>query len=160
MDAVAEVKGRLSVEDVVGEYLQLKRAGQNYKALSPFSNEKTPSFIVSPSKQIWHDFSSGQGGDIFTFIQEVEGVDFKGALELLARKAGVDLDQFSKSRHKGPSKERLHDALDLAAKFYQVHLTKKTEAIEYVFKKRGFNKPTVLDFHLGYSPTHQRAVVD
>src|SRR4051812_48498461 len=94
MDAVSEVKARLNIEDVISEYVQLKRAGQNYKGLSPFSSEKTPSFVVSPEKQIWHDFSSGRGGDVFTFVQEVEGLDFKGALELLARKAGVDLEQF------------------------------------------------------------------
>jgi len=91
MDAVAEVKARLSIEDVVAEYVQLKRAGRNFKGFSPFGNEKTPSFVVSPEKQIWHDFSSGKGGDMFTFIQEVEGLDFKETLDLLARKAGVDL---------------------------------------------------------------------
>src|SRR5579862_7966525 len=94
MDAVEEIKGRLSIEDVVGEYVQLKRAGRNWRGLSPWTNEKTPSLMVSPEKQIWHDFSSGQGGDMFSFVMQTEGVDFKGALELLARKAGVDLEQF------------------------------------------------------------------
>src|SRR5919205_2047315 len=94
MDAVSEVKSRLNIEDVVSEYVQLKRAGRNFKGLSPWTNEKTPSFMVSPEKQIWHDFSSGKGGDIFTFVMEMEGLDFRGALEQLARKAGVDLDQF------------------------------------------------------------------
>src|ERR1700757_4872458 len=98
MDAVEEVKSRLNIEDVVAEYVQLKRAGRNFKGLSPFTNEKTPSFIVSPEKQIWHDFSSGKGGDMFTFVQEMEGLDFCGTLELLARKAGVDLDQFKTSK--------------------------------------------------------------
>ena len=74
MDAVSEVKPRLSVEDVLSEYVQLKRAGRNFKGLSPFTNEKTPSFVVSPEKQIWHDFSSGKGGDIFSFIMEVEKI--------------------------------------------------------------------------------------
>ncbi|MCA9309357.1 DNA primase, partial [Candidatus Saccharibacteria bacterium] len=82
MDAKDEVKRRLSVEEVVGDYLELKRAGRNLKALSPFSSEKTPSFMVSPEKQIWHDFSSNKGGDIFSFIMEVEGVDFREALEI------------------------------------------------------------------------------
>src|SRR5437588_3383728 len=95
MDAVSEVKARLAIEDVIGEYVQLKRAGRNFKGLSPFTNEKTPSFMVSPEKQIWHDFSSGRGGDAFTFVMEVEGLDFKAALEMLARRAGVDLEQFS-----------------------------------------------------------------
>src|SRR5581483_5504277 len=91
MDAVEDIKQRLSIEDVISQYIELKRAGRNYRGLSPFSNEKTPSFMVSPEKQIWHDFSSGKGGNVFSFVMEVEGLDFKGALELLARKAGVDL---------------------------------------------------------------------
>src|SRR6266404_2985104 len=98
MDAVSEVKSRLNIEDVVSEYVQLKRSGRNFKGISPWTNEKTASFIVSPEKQIWHDFSSGKGGDMFSFVMEMEGLDFKGTLELLARKAGVDLDQFKSSK--------------------------------------------------------------
>ncbi|MGI9028286.1 MAG: DNA primase [Candidatus Saccharimonadales bacterium] len=161
MDAVSEVKSRLSIEDVISEYVQLKRAGKNFKGLSPFSAEKTPSFVVSPEKQIWHDFSSGRGGDMFTFIQEVEGLDFKGSLELLARKAGVDLEQFqSKGSNKGPDKERLYSLLDATAKFYQVQFSTNKEAYEYIFKKRGYTKQTVLDFRIGYSPDGGRAATD
>src|SRR3954467_7777739 len=120
MDALDEVKSRLSIEDVVGEYVQLKRAGRNWRGLSPFSNEKTPSFTVSPEKQIWHDFSSGKGGDMFSFVMELEGLDFKQALELLARKAGVDLEQYrSKGSGRGPNKEKLYEINDLSTKFYQ-----------------------------------------
>src|SRR5882672_3069764 len=104
MDAVSEVKSRLNIEDVVGEYVQLKRAGRNFKGLSPWTNEKSPSFIVSPEKQIWHDFSSGKGGDMFSFIMEMEGQDFRGTLEVLARKAGVDLEQFNTSQSGTSSK--------------------------------------------------------
>ena len=68
MDAVAEVKSRLNIEDVICEYVQLKRSGRNFKGLSPWTNERTPSFMVSPEKQIWHDFSSGKGGDMFSFV--------------------------------------------------------------------------------------------
>src|ERR1700757_3614198 len=117
MDAVEEVKSRLSIEDVIGEYVQLKRAGRNMRGLSPFTNEKTPSFMVSPEKQIWHDFSSGKGGNMFSFVMEVEGLDFKGALELLARKAGMDLEQYrSAPRAGGQNKERLYELLELSAK--------------------------------------------
>src|SRR5581483_8356156 len=91
MDAVEDVKSRLAIEDVIGEYIELKRSGRNFKGLSPFTSEKTASFMVSPEKQIWHDFSSGKGGNMFSFVMEMEGLDFKAALELLARKAGVDL---------------------------------------------------------------------
>lgn len=161
MDAVSEVKGRLSIEDVIGEYVRLKRTGKNYKGLSPFTNEKTPSFVVSPEKQIWHDFSSGRGGDMFTFVQEVEGLDFRGSLELLARKAGVDLGQFEKKPGSSKlDKERLYDCLELAARFYQSQLKAKPQALDYLLKKRGFLKPTVLDFRLGYSPDNQRSLTD
>ncbi len=137
MDAVDEVKQRLSIEDVVSEYVQLKRAGRNWRGLSPWTNEKTASFMVSPEKQIWHDFSSGKGGNMFSFVMEVEGLDFKGALELLARKAGIDLEQYRSAgpRQGGPDKERLHKLLDLSARFYQEHFKKSKKALEYVFKQ-------------------------
>lgn len=155
MDAVSDIKERLSIEDVVGEYVQLKRAGRNFKGLSPFSAERSPSFMVSPEKQIWHDFSSGRGGNIFSFIMEVEGLDFRGALELLARKAGVDLDQYKTSGSNDTSKlkKRLAEALEAAAHFYQKQLTQHTPSLEYVRKKRGFSKETIIQFRLGYSPS-------
>jgi DNA primase len=163
MDAVEEVKSRLSIEDVIGEYVQLKRAGRNWRGLSPFSNEKTPSFMVSPEKQIWHDFSSGKGGNMFSFIMEVEGVDFKGALELLARKAGIDLEQYrpkgGRTQH-GPNKERLFELLDMAAKFYQVQFSQNKTALEYVLKKRKFSKETALEWRLGYSPNNGSALIN
>lgn len=153
MDAVAEVKSKLSIEDVVAEYVELKRSGRNFKGLSPFTQEKTPSFIVSPEKQIWHDFSSGRGGDMFTFIQEVEGLDFRGALEHLARKAGVDLEQFKSSgKSNTKEKEKLYQLLDLSAKFYQTQLKNNKKALEYLIKEREFSKETILLFRLGYSP--------
>jgi len=163
MDAKEEVRTRLSIEDVVGEYVQLKRAGRNWKGLSPFGSEKTPSFVVSPDKQIWHDFSSGRGGDIFTFVQEMEGVDFKGALEILARRAGIDLEQYRQTTggsSNGQQKERLYEANTLAAKFYQEQFKHSTDAQEYVIKKRRFTKDTVLTWQLGYSPNTGNALVE
>ncbi len=160
MDAVEDVKSRLAIEDVVAEYVELKRSGRNFKGLSPFTSEKTPSFIVSPEKQIWHDFSSGKGGDSFTFVMEMEGLDFKGALELLARKAGVDLSQYQQGDgQRGRQKERLYEALELATKFYQVHFSKSQSTLEYVFKQRGYTKDTALKFRLGYSPNTGSALV-
>lgn len=162
MDAVEEIKQRLSIEDVVGEYVELKRSGRNWKGLSPFSNERTPSFMVSPEKQIWHDFSSGKGGSMFGFVMEMEGVDFKGALEILARKAGIDLDQFRStgSGNRGKEKERLYAVLEWAAKFYQAQLKTNRTALEYVIKKRGFTKETLLTWQIGYSPNNGTALVD
>lgn len=160
MDAVNEVRARLNIEDVIGEYVQLKRSGRNYKGLSPWTNEKTPSFIVSPEKQIWHDFSSGKGGDMFGFVMEMEGLDFKAALEMLARKAGVDLEQFKSSQNRTSSqlKNRALEALELAAKFYQKQLTVNQKAIDYLVKDRKFNRQAIIDFRLGYSPGSGQAL--
>lgn len=161
MDAVEEVKSRLSIEDVVSEYVPLKRAGRNWKGLSPFTSEKTASFMVSPEKQIWHDFSSGKGGNMFSFIMEVEGLEFKGALELLARKAGIDIEQYrSTPKRSGPSKNRLYDLLELSTKFYQVQFSKNKKALDYVLKKRAFSKQTALEWRLGYSPNNGAALVE
>jgi DNA primase len=161
VDAVEEVKSRLSIEDVVSQYVELKRSGRNFKGLSPFSSEKSPSFMVSPEKQIWHDFSSGKGGDMFTLVMELEGLDFRAALELLARKAGVDLEQYSSnSGGNSKQKEQLHKILELAAKFYQVQFSKNQIALEYVLKKRRFSKQTALEWRLGYSPNTGSALVD
>jgi DNA primase len=161
MDAVEEVRGRLNIEDVIGEYVALKRAGRNFKGLSPFSNEKTPSFVVSPEKQIFKDFSSGKGGSVFDFIMEIEGLDFKGALELLARKAGIELEDYrtSSGRKNGPNKDRLYELLDLSAKFYQVQFSKNISTLNYVLKQRQFTKQTALKWRLGYSPNNGSALI-
>lgn len=144
----------MNIEDVISEYVQLKRTGRNFKGISPWTNEKTPSFIVSPEKQIWHDFSSGKGGDMFSFVMEMEGLDFRGTLELLARKAGVDLEQFQTGKP-GTStklKERALEVLELAAKFYQKQLTANRKAIDYLSKERGLTRQTILTWQLGYAP--------
>ncbi len=152
-DAKEEVRARLNIEDVIGEYVQLKRAGRNLKGLSPFTDERTPSFMVSPEKQIWHDFSSGKGGDIFTFVMLVEGMDFRQALEHLARKAGVDLSLFSRGDGRTAKRRvRAREALKLAANFYQQNLVKNPVALEYAVKKRRLNRQTIGDFIIGYAP--------
>lgn len=160
-DAKEEVRSRLNIEDVVGEYVQLKRAGRNFKGLSPFSGERTPSFIVSPEKNIWHDFSSNKGGDIFSFIMEVEGVDFREALELLAQRAGVDLSALNSkgSQEFAKQKRRFLEAHELAARYYQQSLLQNNRALEYVFKKRGLSKEIVQEFAIGYAPDTGDALV-
>jgi DNA primase len=159
-DAKEEVRARLNIEDVVGEYVQLKRAGRNFKGLSPFSGEKTPSFFVSPDKHIWHDFSSNKGGDIFSFVMQVEGMDFRQALEHLARKAGVDLSLYESkgSQDLARRKKRLLEAHHLATQYYQHSLLKNQHAIDYVFKQRGLSKQIVQDFKIGYAPTSGTAL--
>jgi DNA primase len=162
MDGIEEVKSRLNIEDVIGEYVQLKRAGRNWKGLSPFSDERSPSFMVSPEKQIWHDFSSGKGGNVFSFIMEVEGLSFKEALELLARKAGVDLEQYRTkgSGQRSKDKERLYELLEASATFYQKNLFKNTAALKYLREKRQFTKETILEWRLGYSPNNGTILID
>lgn len=153
-DAKEEVRARLNIEDVVGEYVQLKRAGRNFKGLSPFSGEKTPSFFVSPDKHIWHDFSSNKGGDVFSFIMEVEGMDFRQALEFLARRAGVDLSlyQTAGSQQLAQKKKRLLAANELAATYYQKSLVSNRHAQEYIFTRRRLSKKVVQEFRIGYAP--------
>lgn len=153
-DAKEEVRARLNIEDVIGEYVELKRAGRNFKGISPFSGEKTPSFFVSPDKHIWHDFSSNKGGDVFSFVMEVEGADFKEALEQLARKAGVDLSLYQSkgSQELAERKRRILRAHELAAQYYQQCLVKNSGAIEYVFRDRALDKATVQLFQIGYAP--------
>ena len=161
MDAVEEIKSRLSIEDVVSQYLELKRSGRNFKALSPFSNEKSPSLMVSPEKQIWHDFSSGKGGDMFSFVMEVDGLDFKAALDILARQAGVDLTQFQRTGdgRLAKQKQQLYAALELAAKYYQLCLSRSKSTMAYVHDVRQFNEVTVQTLRLGYSPNTDDALV-
>jgi DNA primase len=119
--AMDEIRARINIEDLAGEYLELRRSGRNFKAFSPWTNERTPSFVVSPEKQIWHDFSSGKGGDIFGLVMEMEGMTFREALEFLARKAGVELQQFDNARSKqiAEKKKRLYEILRVSANFYQ-----------------------------------------
>lgn len=161
MDAKEEIRSRLNIEDVIGEYVELKRAGRSYKGLSPFTGEKTPSFFVSPEKNIWHDFSSNKGGDIFAFVMEAEGMDFRQAMEFLARKAGVDLSEYQSAGAKKRSayKKRLLAANELAARYFQQSLLRSQQAIEYVFKQRGLSRQTVQSFQIGYAPDSGTALL-
>ena len=160
-DAKEEIKSRLAVEDVVGQYVELKRAGRNLKGHSPWGVDKTPSFMVSPEKGIWHDFSANKGGDIFSFIMEVEGISFREALEKLAAQAGVDLSKYQgNDKNLTKKKLRAKEALSLATKFYQACLVRNREVCEYVFYKRNLNRKTVAEFKIGYSPASGKALLD
>ena len=161
-DMKEEVRSRLNIEDVVGEYVQLKRAGRNFKGLSPFTGERTPSFYVSPDKNIWHDFSSNKGGDVFSFVMEVEGIDFREALELLARRVGVDLAQYDSTgaQEMAKRKNRLYEILELATHYYQHSLIKNEHAVQYVFGKRKLSKAIVQSFRIGYAPSTGDALVN
>lgn len=158
MDLVEDIKNQLAIEDLIGQYIALKRTGRNFKGLSPFTHEKTPSFVVSPEKQIWHDFSSNKGGDIFSFIMEVEGLDFKEALNLLANKAGIDLSAYQKSRSRSIDKNKYYQINSLAIKFYQAQLKVNKPALNYLINERQFNKSTLLDWQIGYAPNTGQAL--
>ncbi len=160
-DAKEEIRARLAVEDVIGQYIELKRAGRNFKGHSPWGTDRTPSFMVSPEKGIWHDFSSNKGGDIFTFVMEMEGITFREALEKLAAQAGVELKRYSGDDKKmAQHKQRLYEALELATKYFQFCLTKNKAVMKYVFYQRNLNKTTVEQFRIGYAPKSGRALVD
>ena len=159
-DAKEEIKSRLAVEDVVGQYVELKRAGRNLKGHSPWGVDKTPSFMVSPERGIWHDFSANKGGDIFSFVMEVEGISFREAMEKLAAQAGVELAKYNGGDAKvAQRKKRAREALKLAAKYYQVCLKRNRKAWEYVFYNRNMNKGTAQEFLIGYAPGTGKALV-
>ena len=161
-DARDEIRARINLEDLVSEYVELKRAGRNFKALSPWTNERTPSFVVSPDKQIWHDFSSGKGGDIFGFIMEVEGMSFREALGFLARKAGVELKNYDskQSAENAKRKKRLYEALSTAVHFYQHSLIRDKQALNYVFRDRKMSKEIVTEFQIGYASSGRQTLTD
>lgn len=150
---VDEIKNRLDVVEVIQEYLSsLKQVGGNWKGLCPFHNEKTPSFMVSKEKQIWHCFGCWEGGDIFTFVMKFENLEFPEALKILAKKAGVIL-KYEEPRLMD-QKTKILDILEIASKFYHNLLLNSAEAgtaRKYIFEKRQLKKETVEDFSLGFS---------
>lgn len=159
-DAKEEIKSRLAIEDVVGQYIELKRAGRNLKGHSPWGVDKTPSFMVSPEKGIWHDFSANKGGDIFTFIMEVEGIGFREALEKLAAQAGVELTKYSGGdKRVAEKKARAREALTLVTRYYQACLAHSKKVCEYVFYNRNLNRKTVETFKIGYAPPSGKDMV-
>ena len=154
-DTVQQVKDRLSIVDVVSQYVKLDRAGAALRARCPFHAEKTPSFFVSPDRGTWHCFGCNQGGDIFTFVEQIEGLDFKGALKVLAEKAGVPL-VYEKQEHKD-ERDRLFELLEVAAIFYTSTLSDKAK--EYL-KKRGVTEATIKEFRIGWAGSEWSALSD
>jgi DNA primase len=153
-DLVSEIKARLSIEDVVSSYVQLKKTGRSFKGLCPFHNEKTPSFIVSPEKQIAYCFGCHKGGDIFKFIEEAEGVDFVEAMRILADKAGIKIEtsDFKKSKGETSIKDELFEAHEKACQFFEDQLFEKNakEHLAYL-EKRGITEDTIKEFRIGFS---------
>lgn len=148
-DVVEEIKRRLSILDVISPYVELHKAGKNFKGKSPFSAEKTPSFYVSPDRGMYYCFSTSQGGDMFNFVQVMEGVDFKDALKILAQKAGVEL--VPEDPKKRSERERLYAAMETATVFYETQLTSEAEALTYL-SRRGVTAETIAKWRLGFAP--------
>jgi len=152
-----EIKNKLDIKEVIGQYLKLQKAGANYRALCPFHKEKTPSFFVSPSRQIWHCFGCGAGGDIFSFIMKIENIEFKEALKILAQKAGVKLAY--ENPQVRSQKQRLIDINKEAVEFFEGNLWKKKDVIDYLLK-RGLEEETIKEFHLGWASDEWRPLSD
>ncbi|MBP9751984.1 MAG: DNA primase [Candidatus Moranbacteria bacterium] len=164
--AVNDIKARLNVVDVVGGYLRLTKSGTHWKACCPFHNEKSPSFMVNEERQIWHCFGCGKGGDIFSFVEEIEGVEFREALKLLAEKAGVELPKYRRdsvfSQGGVEEPDRTKEILELSTKFYEKQLwdgVGKRTALPYL-RKRGLADESIRHFRLGYAPEGWRHIFD
>jgi len=156
MDNVQEIKNRLNIIDIVGEYVTLKKAGRTHKACCPFHKEKTPSFTVSEEKQLFYCFGCGVGGDMFKFVEMQERVDFQEALRILADKAGVTLEQHQ-SGVKKELKDKLHEITSESCKFFEENL-KKSDIAQAYFAKRLMKPETIAEFRLGYIPDEFHAL--
>jgi len=150
-DTVQKIKDKLSVVDVVSQYVKLERNGANFRARCPFHAERTPSFFVSPDRGTYHCFGCDVGGDIFSFVEQIEGLDFKGALKILAQKAGVEIvyERYGAGgREKKDESNRLFELLETATIFYASHLN---EPAKKYLKERGINNETIRTFRLGFA---------
>lgn len=165
---IDKIFSTIRVEEIIGEYVQLKRAGSNFKGLSPFHEEKTPSFVVSPSKQIWKDFSSGKGGTAITFLMEIESFTYPEALRHAAKKYGIEIEEdqveYSEEQKKAQSeREILYKIHEVANTFFQENLWEteegKTIALSY-FKERELHEDIIKKFQLGYSPEKKNAFTE
>jgi len=154
MDQLEEIKKRIDIVDLISQYINLKKAGRNFKAICPFHQEKTPSFVISPERQIWHCFGScGEGGDIFGFLMKMENLDFSEAVRELAKRAGIKLTQFHPK--KGEKRKQIwYEANHLAGEFYHYLLTDHSagkKARDYILG-RGISKESLKFFKIGFSP--------
>lgn len=151
MDYIEEIKAKLPIEDLVAEYVQLRKAGRNFKALSPFKQEKTPSFIISPDKGIAYCFATQQGGDIFKLIQLLEGVDFMEAVRILADKTGVRIPEPEKQSKLSSQKKKAEEVMEEALSFYLQEFQKSDIAKKY-WQTRGIESKISKEFQIGFSP--------
>jgi DNA primase len=161
MDDVDQIKRKIDIADLIGGYIPIKRAGRNFKAVCPFHNEKSPSFVISPERQIWHCFGCGRGGDIFTFVEEFERMDFSESLKLLAEKANVKLTKTVFRTKQDERKARIYEINHLSSQFYHYLLTEHKSgkaALSYVIEKRGLTPALLSTYIVGYAPRQGNAL--
>ena len=156
-DYLEEIRNKIDIVDFIGQYVKLQKAGANYKALCPFHKEKTPSFFVSPSRQIFHCFGCGAGGDVITFLMKIENLEFKDAVKILAEKAGVKITYDKPEVQE--LKNKLLEINKKAAEFYHQQLLSNKEALDYL-KKRGIKDETIEAFKLGFAPDDWRSLTN
>jgi len=156
---VDEIKNKLDVIEVLGGYIRLQKAGRNYRALCPFHSEKTPSFMVSPEKQMWHCFGCNAGGSIFDFVMQMEGVEFGDALRMLAQRAGVELKKVDPKLK--TERSRLYEICHLASQFFirQLTASQMGKKIQHYLAERGLKPETIKDWQIGYAPGQWRSLL-
>lgn len=164
--SIDQVYDAARVEEVIGDFIVLKKSGTNFKGLSPFSQEKTPSFMVSPVKQIWKDFSSGKGGNVVAFLMEHEHFTYPEAIRYLAKKYNIELEETQQTeevKQKNSERESMYLATQMAQSFFETTLWERSEGkaigLTY-FKERGFKEETIRQFGLGYAPEKITALSD
>lgn len=160
MDQVAQIRERLDIVSFIADFIPLKKAGRNFNALCPFHGEKSPSFVVSPERQIWHCFGCSKGGDVFTFLMEYEHMEFPEALRILAKRTGVELQTSAYESSISSKKETLYKINAIAAEYYHYILTKHEagkQALRYVLG-RGIDPKVLETFKVGFSPVSGRAL--
>lgn len=162
MDQVAQIRDKIDLVSLLGEYITVSRAGKNFKAVCPFHNEKSPSFVISPERQIWHCFGCGKGGDCYTFLMEYERLEFPEALRMLAARAGITLEKQRQPDGFASKKETMYQMNTLAKEFYHYVLTKHAagkQAMEYL-KSRGVTDKIIETFAIGFAPSAGNTLVN
>jgi len=157
---VDDIKNKLDIVDVISGYIRLQKAGRNYKATCPFHSEKSPSFMVSPERQLWKCFGCGKGGSIFDFVMEIEGIEFGDALKILAQRAGIELKKIDPKLK--TERTRLYEICELANRFFikQMEASSTGKEMQKYLIGRGLKAKTIKDWQIGYAPNQWRSLKD